>query len=181
MDRMKKSPTRRKNAPLIIIAGTILLVCTGIYAIITMVPSPTPLEKSPVNAPPEFAYDDALLSFQKADGEAVSSISVEIVDTDEERTRGMMGRTKLQQHEGMLFIFDSEEVRSFWMVNTAIPLDIIFVGTDRRIVKIHHYAVPYSETSLVSEFPAQFVVEVNAGYCKRNGIQEGDVILWLLK
>jgi len=73
----------------------------------------------------------------------------------------------------MLFIFDDEELRSFWMANTPIPLDIIFADASGRIVRIQRNTRPYSHESIQSEYPATYVVEVNAGYTLRHDIKEG--------
>ncbi len=119
---------------------------------------------------------DASLTFAGADGAGKSSVQVEVANDDASRTRGLMGRTSMSEDQGMLFIFEDTDVRSFWMVNTPLSLDIIFVGEDMSIVKIHQSTTPYSDASLESGAPAKYVVETNAGYCARHGIVEGDKI-----
>jgi len=118
------------------------------------------------------------LSFTDAKDNFITRINIEIADNDEKRTTGLMYRDKMEESQGMLFIFDTETPQAFWMKNTIIPLDIIFVNSKMQIVKIQKNAVPYSETSLPSEKPAQYVVEVNGGYCDKLGIKEGDKIAW---
>ena len=81
----------------------------------------------------------------------------------------------------MLFIFPNEEYRSFWMANTPLSLDIIFVNSAREIVTIQRDAVPFSEESVPSTKPATYVVEVNAGYADRHGLAEGDRVQWSRK
>lgn len=112
------------------------------------------------------------------DGEAYLSIAIEIADTDETRTRGLMQRESLPERSGMLFIFDDEAPRSFWMANTPIALDILFASSDSQIVTIRKYTRPFSAQSVVSEDPAQYVVEVPAGFTDSHGIIEGDRIRW---
>lgn len=79
----------------------------------------------------------------------------------------------LPESKGMLFIFENNEPRSFWMANTPLSLDIIFVNNEGEIVRIHHSAQPFSEKNVKSDKPAKYVIETNAGYCISNDIQEG--------
>jgi len=78
----------------------------------------------------------------------------------------------------MLFVFPAEESLSFWMKDTPLPLDIIFLGADRTIVTIRENTVPFSETSVPSDRPAQYVVEVNAGFAARHRLAPGDRVFW---
>lgn len=79
---------------------------------------------------------------------------------------------------GMLFIFDEEEPRSFWMSNTPVALDIIFTDADSQIVNIAKYTTPFSNERYRSEEPAQFVLETPAGFADSHGLLEGDRIRW---
>jgi uncharacterized protein len=137
----------------------------------------------PASRPAETAgltfRDDGTLTFSDAQGSRMTAISVEIAETEEARTQGLMGRASMSENQGMLFIFDAAEQRSFWMANTPLPLDILFIGADRRILNIAENTVPYSEESLPSTGPAQFVVEVNGGFCGRHGIGAGVRVDWL--
>jgi uncharacterized membrane protein (UPF0127 family) len=108
----------------------------------------------------------------------ISKIDVEIADDDESRTTGLMFRNKLAMDQGMLFIFDREDYQSFWMKNTVLSLDIIFINSKNEIIKIHKHTTPFSEQSYPSINPAIFVVEVNAGYTDQYKIKEGDKINW---
>ncbi len=74
----------------------------------------------------------------------------------------------------MLFLFPHEELLSFWMKNTPLPLDIIFINTARMIVSIVQNTTPFSEKPLPSGSPAQFVLEMNGGFCQQHGITVGD-------
>jgi uncharacterized membrane protein (UPF0127 family) len=89
-----------------------------------------------------------------------------------------MFRPFLSDFVGMLFVFDEPSSQSFWMRNTMISLDIIYVGQDKKIVSIQKKAKPYSEESLPSFGNAQYVVEVNGGYCDKYGIRVGDTIIF---
>ena len=118
------------------------------------------------------------LTFVSSGGKFLSQIDIEIAGNEEERTQGLMFRDKMDENEGMFFIFDFETRQSFWMKNTLIPLDIIFVNKEDKIVKIHKNTHTLSEESYPSGAPAIYVVEVNAGYCDKFSIKEGDKIVW---
>lgn len=113
------------------------------------------------------------IAFLSAEGDTISTIDAAIADDDTERSQGLMDVNELPASKGMLFIFDENKPRSFWMANTPLPLDIIFVNADKTIVRIHHSTQPFSEKNLTSGEPAQFVIETNAGYCVSHDIQEG--------
>ena len=117
------------------------------------------------------------LTFLSAEGnDTISVIDIEIADNDQRRARGLMYRKSMPENAGMLFIHDRAEIQSFWMKNTYIPLDMIFVDSDNKIVTIHANTQPLREWSYASTEPALYVVEVNAGYCAKNKIAEGDKI-----
>jgi uncharacterized protein len=101
-------------------------------------------------------------------------VSVEIADTDEKRALGLMYRQELPESHGMLFFFPRQELQSFWMKNTPLSLDIIFIDATRTIVSIAANTTPFSEKLLPSGKPAQFVLEVNGGFCQRHGVAVGN-------
>lgn len=109
------------------------------------------------------------------------TFSVEIADANEERVKGLSGRDDLDEEKGMLFVFERPVLSSFWMKDTRIPLDIIFMNNN-RIVTIHHNVKPQPntpESQLQRYTPteqANFVLEINAGVSKRYGFQEGDAV-----
>lgn len=105
--------------------------------------------------------------------DTVSTLRAAVADTPEARSAGLMDVHDLPPDRGMLFLFDDEEPRSFWMANTPIALDIIFADTDGRIVRIHPRTQPYSQRNVRSEHPAKYVIETNAGYALRHDIREG--------
>lgn len=112
------------------------------------------------------------------EGEPLTTIDIEIAETDSARERGLMQRQNLPEQSGMLFLFEREEPRGFWMSNTPLALDILFVGADSQIVSIAKYTKPFSSQSIVSEGPAQYVVEVPAGFADTYGITEANRITW---
>lgn len=116
------------------------------------------------------------LDFIQANGNHVSTISIALAVDNEARSMGLMDVKNLGADEGMLFIFPSEMRQSFWMANTPLPLDLIFVNEKLEIVHIHQNARPFSTQNIDSEFPAKYVVEVNAGYSVRNDLQVGNFI-----
>ncbi|MEO8514335.1 MAG: DUF192 domain-containing protein [Ignavibacteria bacterium] len=116
--------------------------------------------------------------FQDSTKKLLKEIDVEVAETEETRHLGLMFRESMKEEQGMIFLFPNEEYQSFYMKNTVIPLDIIFINAKKQIVKIHKNAVPYSETSLPSLKPTKYVVEVNGGFTDKFGIKEGDYIDW---
>jgi len=103
-------------------------------------------------------------------------IQVEVVTRPEEQARGLMHRDRLAPEAGMLFVYPAEGPRSFWMKNTFIPLDMIFIGRSRRIVGIVHQAEPLTTTPRAVEAPSMFVLEVNGGLAKHRGIKTGSQV-----
>jgi len=112
--------------------------------------------------------------FLKANSnQTLTKIDVEIANTSKERNQGLMYRDEMPDSIGMLFIFDNSRVRSFWMKNTPVALDILFVNEEKEIVRIYPNTQPYSEDPLNSERPTRYVIEVKAGYCDKYQILEG--------
>jgi uncharacterized membrane protein (UPF0127 family) len=118
------------------------------------------------------------LRFISSAGEQRAAIEIEIADDLRKITQGLMFRDKLEENQGMLFIFPSEDYRSFWMKNTSIPLDMLFVSSEGEIIDIHKFTTPFSEKNYLSDKPAQYVVEVNAGFTDKYYIDVGDKIIW---
>jgi uncharacterized membrane protein (UPF0127 family) len=102
----------------------------------------------------------------------------EVAKSPAEQARGLMFRTAMGADEGMIFIRQPPDVASFWMRNTVIPLDIIYIGTDRRILNIAANAVPYDETPRPSFGIAGAVLELNGGRAAQLGIKPGDKVEW---
>jgi len=106
-----------------------------------------------------------------------ASFLVEIADEPEEQRRGLMYREEMAEDRGMLFVFDQAGPQSFWMKNTYIPLDILFITEDARILHIHKNAQPHDTSSVVVNEPVKAVLEINAGLSDRYGIAEGDRVV----
>ena len=106
----------------------------------------------------------------------ITSIDVALALNDEQRQLGLMNVHRLPSNKGMLFIFDEQEPLSFWMANTPLSLDMIFVNEAMQIVRIQRNTRPYSQQQYPSEAPARYVVEVTAGFTVRHDIQEGQYI-----
>jgi len=116
--------------------------------------------------------------FQDSLRTLIKKIDVEIADNDDARHLGLMYREGMKEDEGMLFIFPKEEEQSFYMRNTVLPLDIIFVNAKKQIVKIHRNTTPFSEKSLPSDKPSLYVIEVNSGFTDKFKVREGGLIDW---
>lgn len=101
---------------------------------------------------------------------------VEIADDARERATGLMNRPSMARLAGMLFIYDQPQSLAFWMRNTLISLDIIFVEPDGRIAKIHSKAIPLDETSIIGGSGLTHVLEIGGGLAADFGIKEGDIL-----
>lgn len=114
---------------------------------------------------------EALVVFTTSTGAQV--IRAEVAATDEERAQGLMSRESLGPDEGMLFLFQNRDRHAFWMKNTLIPLDIVFIDDDMRVVEVLHDCQPMSYDVLTPNEPGRFVVELAAGQARRRGIGRG--------
>lgn len=101
------------------------------------------------------------------------SITAEIADDPATRSRGLMGRDSLPQDHGMLFVYSEEQVLSFWMRNTQIPLDIAFIDGNGVIVDIQGME-PHDEQSRLSRQPAMYALEMSRGWFEEHGVKVGD-------
>ena len=98
---------------------------------------------------------------------------IELADTAQTRARGLMHRESLPRGTGMLFVYDRPQSVSFWMRNTLIPLDIIFLDGTGTVARVHENAVPLDETSIPGGDAIQFALEINAGLSAAFGIAPG--------
>jgi uncharacterized membrane protein (UPF0127 family) len=101
--------------------------------------------------------------------------TVEIANTEATLEKGLMFRQTMPPDRGMIFVFPDEVVRRFWMKNTLIPLDILYLDSAGRVVSVHQMK-PHDETAVSSDHPAQFAIELNKGAAARAGVQVGHVI-----
>lgn len=124
----------------------------------------------------EFVKEGELSFISAKDSSTLAKIKIELADEPAKITKGLMNRRHIPSDAGMLFIFPDYTHRSFWMKNTIIPLDIIFVDRNMRIINIEENTRPQSEMSVASVAPAKYVVEVNAGFASKNYLKAGDYI-----
>ncbi|XDA99538.1 DUF192 domain-containing protein [Sulfitobacter sp. LCG007] len=102
--------------------------------------------------------------------------NVEIADDVAERAQGLMNRKSLPSSAGMLFVYERPQTLSFWMRNTLIPLDLLFMDQSGKVVRIHRMARPLDETPIVGGEGLTHVLEINGGLADRLGIVEGSVM-----
>ncbi len=125
---------------------------------------------------PVFVKEGILQIFREDTSQVLASIDIEIAESRAEMSRGLMYRKRMADTQGMLFAFDQDAPRAFWMRNTYLSLDILYINSDRKIVSIYKRLVPLSDQSLPSKRPAQYVLEVVAGFCEKYGVKPGDSI-----
>lgn len=119
------------------------------------------------------------LTFTDSLGNPKIKIDLEVADNEYERQLGLMNRKSMEENQGMIFIFPFESYQSFWMRNTLIQLDMIFVNKENKIVTIHKNTRILSDQSYPSTAPAKYVVEVVGGFTVRHHIVNGDKIFWV--
>ena len=122
-----------------------------------------------------FAKEENLLI---ESGKKKHRFEIEIADTPTSRMQGLMFREKLDADKGMLFVFDKVSLQSFWMQNTLIPLDMIFIKSDGTIAKIHPMAKPKDLTMISSGRPVKAVLEINGGQAEKLGLKPGDRVIY---
>jgi uncharacterized membrane protein (UPF0127 family) len=129
---------------------------------------------APVDVRPQPKLEAAELAIRGDDGEE-TAIRVEIARTETQRSRGLMGRRSLNNGEGMLFVFERDQMLSFWMKNTLIPLSIAYIASDGRILEMYDME-PQNLTPVRSTRSARYALEVPHGWFNRMGIMTGDVV-----
>jgi hypothetical protein len=124
----------------------------------------------------KFIKESKLIFLKKITKKKIVEIDIEIAYTPYERATGLMYRRSMPDTAGMLFIYEQSKPRFFWMANTYIPLDIIYVNENMQIVTIQKNTKPLSDKPIPSYKNSMYVVEVNAGFCDKYGINIGDYI-----
>ena len=127
---------------------------------------------------PTFEKEGELAFLDARQQDTLQPIDIEIAEDRNEIQYGMMYRKSMDPQTGMLFIMEKQQRQSFYMKNTYIPLDIIYINDSLRIVSIQENAAPLQEKSLPSKEPALYVLEVTGGFCERHGIKAGDYVKW---
>ena len=168
----------KKNKKGIIIA-TVLIIALGLYLLkpILFDSKKNVAKKSEksITMEPQF-HNEGSLVFLNVEKDTIKQVDIEIADNDQERTQGMMYRTSMPHNRAMLFIMVYERTQSFWMRNTKMSLDIMYINGDKEIVTIYKHTQPYSPSPIPSFKKAKYVVETSAGFCDKFGIQEGNFI-----
>ncbi|MBT8180994.1 MAG: DUF192 domain-containing protein [Eudoraea sp.] len=133
--------------------------------------------KSPVKTEPITFTKEGELSIYKAQSDSlIVSYNIEIAETDYETQTGLMYRESMEPDQGMFFIFPDVLYHSFYMKNTKIPLDLVFIDQELKIASYKENAQPMDETGLSSEVPVQYVLELNAGQREKYSLEIGDRI-----
>lgn len=120
------------------------------------------------------------LTIIKPDSIGSITLDIEIADDDYQRQTGLMYRNSMAENQGMLFIMEREEQQAFYMKNTRIPLDIIYLNEAKEIVGFQENAQPLNSNSLPSGNPAKYVLEVNAGLARKWKLYMGDTLTWTI-
>ena len=143
----------------------------GIFAVLAAL-----LMAVPAGSAGEVAFGRAAVRIETAAG--ARPFDAELAETPEQRARGLMFRRALAPDAGMLFLFPPGERPTMWMVNTWLPLDMLFVAADGRIVDIFPNTVPRSRLTISTPHPASMVLELGGGTARRLGIATGDRLSW---
>ena len=162
--------SRNAMIALAAIAAGALVACSPQAA--EQVPEPTSAAPS---THPESGLE--VIPVTVTSGDETFTFMSELADSVEAQRRGLMFRTEMGENEGMIFPYDAPDNLGFWMRNTVLPLDIIFIGPDKRILNVAE-GVPYNETSVTSDGPAIAVLELNQGRAEELGIAAGDLVEW---
>lgn len=169
---------QKKNRKGVIIAA-VLLLALSIYLLKPILfdskKNVAKKAEESVTIEPQFSNEGDLV-FLNAEKDSIKSVEIEIADNDQERTQGMMFRSAMSYDRAMFFIMQYEREQSFWMRNTKMSLDIMYVNSDKEIVTIYKHTQPYSDSPIPSFKKAKYVVETAAGFCDKFGIEEGNYI-----
>lgn len=129
---------------------------------------------------PQFRHD-GYLEIHSASGELKATFDIEIVTKERELARGLMYRESMEPNQGMLFVFEYVDYHSFWMQNTYLSLDMLFIDQYDTIVSIAEHTTPFSEEQIYPDKLSKNVLEVLAGTAKRLNIKETDKVSWRYK
>jgi hypothetical protein len=127
-------------------------------------------------APVTFKKEGELSMYKGGTDSVLVRLDIEIADSDYETQTGLMYRDAMKAQQGMLFIFEEEAMHSFYMKNTKIPLDLLFIDHDMKLASTTENAQPLDESGITSRVPIQYVLEVNAGMVAKWGLKAGDSI-----
>lgn len=166
----RRKAKQRKQRNLILLMAILALPIVGGLIYMSM-PKSTPRASGP-----QFTKQGTLTFYAEQGGQAISTLDIEIKADDMGRAEGMMWRKSMEENQGMLFIMERAEPQSFWMRNTYVPLDIMFISEDQRILNIRKNAQPQTLSPQTSQGDAKYVLEVIGGLSDKLGVQPGDRI-----
>ncbi len=156
------------------------LVRTGLAALLVgLAACHDPFAEEALAATPAAAALDVVTVKVTAKGK-VHSYKAEVARTPAQQAQGLMYRTKMAQGAGMLFPFPEPRMASFWMANTYLPLDIIFIAPDGKVINVGE-GVPLTTQTVNATAPAGSVLELNRGEAARIGLKAGDKVSWAAK
>ncbi|MCB9790572.1 DUF192 domain-containing protein [Candidatus Nomurabacteria bacterium] len=173
---MKK--VQRKQLIAILILLLVSLACIIISAVKVSREDPYLRLKNNLEKDNGLEYTNSYIVFRTSEGD--KRVEVEVADSADKRTLGLMFRERLEDGSGILFIFDTEVDHPFWMKNTLIPLDMIFIGGSDQVVALIENATPCEKDPCTRYFPGEKydrVVEVNSGWVGENGVEVGDPVV----
>ncbi len=128
-----------------------------------------------------FTKEGELQLYKQNSDSLVVAIDIEIADTDYEKETGLMYRDHMKENQGMLFVYDHMQLHSFYMKNTKIPLDLVFIDDKLQIASFYENAQPLNESSLSSQVPVQYILELNAGMAQKLLLEVGDRVVFTRK
>ncbi len=165
----------KRCAPAALIAGAALIGCNAEPQSSTAAaPAPEAEAASQSSAPSGLP----LIPLQIMSGGRTHAFTVEVAQTPEEQNQGLMFRKRVGPSEGMLFPFNPPKQASFWMKNTLIPLDLVFISSEGTIESIAANAVPHSLDPILSRGPVVAVLELAGGRAAQLGLKSGDRVIW---
>lgn len=150
----------------------ISLVFLGLFCLSSVSCKKEKKEVKPVEV--TFKKEGELKLYKSQSDSLIVKLDIEIADTDYDVQTGLMYRSSMQDNRGMLFVFPTMRERFFYMRNTKFPLDLIYLDQNKYIVSFQENAKPFDESSLPSQVPAQYVLEVNAGLAEKWLLEIGD-------
>ncbi len=136
-------------------------------------PGPDPRCPADPETPPQLRPAKVIFPSAK---DKPTEVAVEIAQRERDQARGLMFRTSMAEERGMIFVFEEPEEHHFWMRNTCIALDMLFIDTDGLIVGIEENVPTMNDRTYAVPCPSRYVLEVNAGYCRRHGIVAGQKV-----
>lgn len=163
-----------------------LLVAFGGWLVMTIWPSEKSARKrntaientTEATYEPKFVKEGELMVFDASSADTLAQFNIEIAEQPVERNYGMMYRKSMGDNEAMFFVMDREERQSFWMKNTYVSLDIIYINAAKEVVSIQKNAKPLDETSLPSEGPSLYVLEIRGGLSDKLNLKAGDKVVF---